>query len=51
MNFVAANQQSRADNVITGTKSEQIAQVRKDLREFKEKNGLDTVVVLWTANT
>lgn len=26
-------------------------QIRKDIREFKEKNNLDKVVVLWTANT
>lgn len=26
-------------------------QIRKDIREFKEKNKLDKVVVLWTANT
>lgn len=28
-----------------------INQIRKDIREFKEKNKLDKVVVLWTANT
>lgn len=26
-------------------------QIRKDIREFKEKNKLDKVVLLWTANT
>jgi len=26
-------------------------QLRKDIRDFKAKNGLDTVVVFWTANT
>lgn len=26
-------------------------QVRKDIRDFKESNNLDKVVVLWTANT
>lgn len=24
---------------------------RQDIRDFKAKNGLDTVIVLWTANT
>ncbi|CAN4097267.1 unnamed protein product [Withania somnifera] len=49
--FIAANQESRANNVIKGTKKEQIDQIIKDIREFKEKNKVDKVVVLWTANT
>merc|ERR1712194_58776 len=49
--FVAENQQSRADNILTGTKFQQMEQIRQDLREFKKNNSLDTVVVLWTANT
>jgi myo-inositol-1-phosphate synthase len=49
--FIAANQGERADNVLTGTKQEQMEQVRKDIRDFKEKNGLDKVILLWTANT
>ncbi|KAG9132577.1 hypothetical protein Leryth_022163 [Lithospermum erythrorhizon] len=49
--FIAANQGARANNVIKGTKKEQIEQVIKDIREFKEKNKVDRIVVLWTANT
>ena len=49
--FIAANQGVRADNVLTGSKQEQMEQVRKDIREFKANNGLDNVIVLWTANT
>lgn len=49
--FVAANQAERADNVLKGTHREQLEQVRKDIRDFKESSGVDTVVVLWTANT
>merc|ERR1712054_672439 len=44
-------QESRADNVIPGTKQECLEQIRKDLRDFKAANGLDKVVVLWTGNT
>ena len=51
LSFVAPNQENRADNVIKGTKQEQMDEVRKQMREFKEKNALDTVVVFWTANT
>nr|BAI52951.1 myo-inositol-1 phosphate synthase [Citrullus lanatus] len=49
--FVAANQGSRANNVIQGTKKEQLQQIIKDIREFKEKSKVDKIVVLWTANT
>eukprot|EP00058_Branchiostoma_floridae_P023143 XP_002608633.1 hypothetical protein BRAFLDRAFT_231183 [Branchiostoma floridae] len=49
--FIAANQESRADNVIKGTKMEQLNQIREDIRDFKTKNDLDKVIVLWTANT
>ncbi|KAH0850535.1 LOW QUALITY PROTEIN: hypothetical protein HID58_095442, partial [Brassica napus] len=44
--FIAANQGSRANNVIKGTKKEQVDQIIKDMREFKEKNKVDKVVVL-----
>ncbi|KAK7857247.1 inositol-3-phosphate synthase [Quercus suber] len=49
--FIAANQGSRANNVIKGTKKEQVQQIIKDIREFKEATKVDKVVVLWTANT
>jgi len=49
--FVAPNQQERANNVLTGSKFEQMEKVRKQIREFKETNGLDKVIVLWSANT
>jgi len=50
-NFIAANQNDRADNTIRGTKEEQLRQIREDMAEFKKVNGVDKVVVLWTANT
>lgn len=50
--FIAANQEDRADNVVPGTdKWEHVEHVRKDIREFKQKNDLEKVIVLWTANT
>lgn len=51
--FIAANQEDRADNVIEGTKActAHIEQIRKDIRDFKATNSLDKVIVLWTANT
>lgn len=49
--FIAANQSERADNLIKGTKFEQYEQLRRDIRDFKQKSGVDTVLVLWTANT
>lgn len=50
-NFVAENQLTRANNVISGTKAEQMSQIRADIRDFQAKHGLESVVVLWTANT
>jgi hypothetical protein len=35
--------------VLVGTNLEIIEQLRKDIREFKEK--VDKVVLIWTANT
>jgi len=49
--FIASNQKDRADNVLSGTHLEQMEQIRADIRDFKEKKGLDKVIVLWTANT
>eukprot|EP00529_Nitzschia_sp_RCC80_P025492 CAMPEP_0113452552 /NCGR_PEP_ID=MMETSP0014_2-20120614/6906_1 /TAXON_ID=2857 /ORGANISM="Nitzschia sp." /LENGTH=531 /DNA_ID=CAMNT_0000343929 /DNA_START=143 /DNA_END=1738 /DNA_ORIENTATION=+ /assembly_acc=CAM_ASM_000159 len=49
--FIAANQSTRADNVLSGCKQAQMEQIRKDIASFKKKHQLDKVVVLWTANT
>ncbi|KAL7942180.1 inositol-3-phosphate synthase [Trichoderma barbatum] len=51
--FIAANQEDRADNLLPGSKAStaHVEQIRKDIRDFKANNGLDKVVVLWTANT
>ncbi|XP_060918822.1 inositol-3-phosphate synthase 1-A-like [Labrus mixtus] len=49
--FIAANQKSRADNVLTGTMAEQVEQIRADIRDFHQLSGVDKVIVLWTANT
>lgn len=50
--WINANQDERADNLMTGSnKLEHMNQIRKDIRDFKASNGLDKVIVLWTANT
>ena len=49
--FIASNQKDRADNIIPGTKQEQLEVIRKNIRDFKGSNNLDKVIVLWTANT
>jgi myo-inositol-1-phosphate synthase len=50
--FIAANQGDRADNVVPGTdKMAHLEHLRNDIREFKKANGVDKVIVLWTANT
>jgi myo-inositol-1-phosphate synthase len=49
--FIAANQNERADHCLTGTKADNLAAIRQDIREFKASNNLDKVIILWTANT
>lgn len=49
--FIAANQSERADNVLEGTKMQLLNKIREDIREFKANNNLESVIVLWTANT
>ncbi|KAL9654307.1 hypothetical protein ABK040_010338 [Willaertia magna] len=51
--FIAANQNDRANNIIDKAKSrwEQMEQIRHDIQDFKQKNQLDKVIILWTANT
>ncbi|CAD6889143.1 unnamed protein product [Tilletia controversa] len=50
--FIAANQEERADNILPGNdKAAHVETIRKDIRDFKAKHGLDSVVVVWTANT
>lgn len=43
--FIAANQESRADNVLPGAnKKEHLEKIRQDIRDFKASNGLDKVI-------
>ncbi|KAI1108414.1 myo-inositol-phosphate synthase [Nemania sp. NC0429] len=51
--FIAANQEDRADNLIPGNKActAHVEKIRQDIREFKAHNNLDKVIVQWTANT
>ncbi|XP_056678106.1 inositol-3-phosphate synthase 1 isoform X1 [Monodelphis domestica] len=49
--FIAANQEKRANNLIPGSRAQQLEQIRKDIREFRASSGVDKVIVLWTANT
>ena len=50
--FVASNQQDRVNNIFQTTdKWAQVEQIRKDIRDFKKMNGLESVIILWTANT
>ncbi|MCJ1391896.1 Myo-inositol-1-phosphate synthase [Xylographa bjoerkii] len=51
--FIAANQEDRADNLLEGSKAclAHVDRIRKDIRNFKASHGLDKVIVQWTANT
>ncbi|KPI39802.1 Inositol-3-phosphate synthase [Cyphellophora attinorum] len=51
--FIAANQEDRADHILEGSKAcmAHVEQLRTDIRDFKRNNNLDKVIVLWSANT
>jgi len=51
--FIASNQGDRANNVLEGQKAcmAHVKKLRQDIRDFKSANGLDKVIVQWTANT
>jgi myo-inositol-1-phosphate synthase len=49
--FIASNQKTRANNILSGTKRKMMEQIRSDIRNFKKTNNLDEVIVLWSANT
>lgn len=49
--FIAANQDSRANNIIKGSRQHQVDTVRQNIRSFQADTGVDKVIVLWTANT
>jgi len=51
LDYVATNQETRADHVIPGTKAEAVEVVRGHIRDFKVQHKLDKVILLWTANT
>lgn len=52
IDFIAGNQAERADHIIkASSKWDAVEKVRSDIRNFKQVNGLEKVVVLWTANT
>ena len=52
--FIASNQSERADHILDGDNQNKLAhlkQIREDISNFKSSNGLDKVIILWTANT
>lgn len=49
--FIAQNQQSRADNILSGSKQEQLDSLRDDIRRFKAEHKVEKVVVVWSANS
>eukprot|EP01084_Bolivina_argentea_P000700 1288_1 len=51
--FIAANQTDRANNIYEGSHAcnEHLDYLRKDIREFKLREKLDKVIVVWSANT
>lgn len=46
--FIAANQEERANNVLKGTKAQMMEQIRADIRDFKANKNLDKVNMIFT---
>ena len=42
-NYIAANQDARADNIVKGSRSQQLDQIRQHIRQFKADNAVDQV--------
>ena len=51
LDFLASNQDERADHTLPMTKPKAVEKVRQDIRDFKAQHGLDSVIVLCTAKT
>lgn len=50
--FIAANQASRADNVLHGAdKAAHLRAIRDDIAAFKRAHALNACIILWSANT
>eukprot|EP01054_Gregarina_sp_Poly1_P010465 Gregarina_sp_Poly_1__10464@NODE_761_length_6399_cov_244_304169_g561_i0_p1_GENE_NODE_761_length_6399_cov_244_304169_g561_i0NODE_761_length_6399_cov_244_304169_g561_i0_p1_ORF_typecomplete_len517_score65_62NAD_binding_5/PF07994_12/1_1e155Inos1P_synth/PF01658_17/1_6e50_NODE_761_length_6399_cov_244_304169_g561_i030944644 len=49
--FIATNQEIRADNVIVGSLADQLGVLRGNIADFKKRHNLQKVIVVWTGNT
>lgn len=50
--FIAANQEDRANNLLPGSnKYAHLQELRRHIRQFKDVNVVDQVIVIWTATT
>jgi len=51
--FIAANQYDRANHILKGQHSclEHLNIIRSNIKEFKLKNNLNKIIIVWTANT
>jgi myo-inositol-1-phosphate synthase len=51
--YIAVNQNSRANHCLPSSNRHQdnLDQIRSDIRKFKTENNLESVIVVWTANT
>ena len=45
--YIAMNQSDRADNILSGSKADHLAEIRKNIRDFKLANSLDKVGSQW----
>ncbi|SCQ16546.1 inositol-3-phosphate synthase, putative [Plasmodium ovale] len=51
-NFIAPNQQKRVNNILTGNnKLDILNKVRNQIKNFKNQNNLNDIIILWSGNT
>lgn len=48
--FLPTKENISVDNVLPGTREEQMTQIRKDINDFKTQKLLDKIIVVWIAN-
>eukprot|EP00915_Cephaloidophora_sp_WS-2016_P011364 GHVH01016706.1.p1 GENE.GHVH01016706.1~~GHVH01016706.1.p1 ORF type:complete len:554 (-),score=80.36 GHVH01016706.1:39-1700(-) len=49
--WIAGNQKERANWTKSGSISDMVQEVRREINQFKVENGLEKLIVFWTANT
>lgn len=50
-NFYSQSVNQKVNNILVGTKKENLEKIRQDIQKFRTDNQLETVIVIWSAST